>query len=180
MMTIDQVDATRWLYVRDLCLRALHDAPNSVDPVLEADRFRRDREWFALVAERSWFAVEVAGRPVGVAASGATPRRSPSIAFVSSLWVAPEHRRTGIGRLLLEHTCSWAESEGFSAIAGRISTSNCGALALFASLGFSRTETNNQFNVARYLKVLDRPVRRGARLVSESAGQPVREPCLLP
>lgn len=57
-------------------------------------------------------------------------------AHIFLLYVAPEHRRQGIGSALMTHAENWALSRGDRQIGLQVFQSNQPALALYQSLGF--------------------------------------------
>ncbi len=56
--------------------------------------------------------------------------------MVRDLYVAPEHRRAGIGRALPAHVAEAARTAGAQRLSLHTETDNAAALALYAGLGF--------------------------------------------
>jgi diamine N-acetyltransferase len=67
---------------------------------------------------------------------------------IDNLVVEPSHRRTGIGRSLMEAAERWAESRGLNSLDLGVHAFNREALAFYQSVGFSTR-----------LRLLSRPVR---------------------
>jgi GNAT superfamily N-acetyltransferase len=61
------------------------------------------------------------------------------MARIGGMWVAPLHRRRGIGRALLETVCSWAREHGFKRIGLWAPSESAAALALYQQAGFRQT-----------------------------------------
>jgi L-amino acid N-acyltransferase YncA len=64
-----------------------------------------------------------------------------------SVYVAADHRRRGVGRLILEELVKLASSGGFHALIARVARENEASLALHRSVGF--TEVGLEREVAR-------------------------------
>src|SRR5262249_54302015 len=64
-----------------------------------------------------WQIVEIDGRPVGFGLIYlTTPRTAPPGAYIHWAYLEENHRRSGLGRKLLDHLIDWARRQG----AGRI------------------------------------------------------------
>lgn len=61
----------------------------------------------------------------------------PSL-WIEGLYVDPDHRRRGIGRILVEHVLDWAEPREFVGIDLEAYQTNTPAAVLYRSLGFRR------------------------------------------
>ena len=55
------------------------------------------------------------------------------------MFVAPEARRRGVGRALVEAQVRWAEEEGYRRVGLMVNVENAGAIGLYESLGFRDT-----------------------------------------
>ena len=58
--------------------------------------------------------------------------------WIEELYVAPEARRQGLGRTMVEYLLDWALSEGFVGVELEAYRMNTAASILYRSLGFSR------------------------------------------
>jgi ribosomal protein S18 acetylase RimI-like enzyme len=56
-----------------------------------------------------------------------------------SMWVAPEQRRTGTGRVLVDAIESWARSSGAHTLQLMVTSSNLAAISFYQRLGFTPT-----------------------------------------
>jgi GNAT superfamily N-acetyltransferase len=61
--------------------------------------------------------------------------RACKVALLNDLFVVPQHRRSGIGRALLEHALSFAREEGIGFVRWSTSASNTDAQRLYAAYG---------------------------------------------
>ena len=94
---------------------------------VEGDRGER------LVAE------DAAGRFLGYIIVGELrPFFSPRpVGFVYDIWVAPEHRRRGVGAFLLREAERWAKAHGYDKIKLEVSEPNRTARALYGKAGYA-------------------------------------------
>jgi aminoglycoside 6'-N-acetyltransferase I len=91
---------------------------------------------FAEISKRNDYVNGTAGSPVG---------------FLEGLYVAPSHRRQGVGRALVFAASSWATAKGCSELASDSLVENVDAHAVHRALGFVETE-----RVVYFCKRLDR------------------------
>ena len=62
------------------------------------------------------------------------------VAYVEGIWVAPEWRRKGVARLLLNAGMDWARGRGRTEIASDVQLPNLVSQAVHTRLGFEETE----------------------------------------
>ena len=55
------------------------------------------------------------------------------------MWVAPTHRRLGIGRSLVEAIVTWARMQNVRTLLLRVTSNNDTAINFYQRLGFSQT-----------------------------------------
>lgn len=65
--------------------------------------------------------------------------------FISKLMVSEKSRRQGIGRLLLEKLCEYAEEHGMFALTLEVRQSNAPAIALYNKAGFKNLGKRKNF-----------------------------------
>jgi GNAT superfamily N-acetyltransferase len=70
---------------------------------------------------------------------GLRDREHREVARIGGTWVAPSHRRRGVGRELLEAVASWARERGSRRLALWAPSENAAALALYREAGFKNT-----------------------------------------
>ena len=94
------------------------------------------------VIESQENAVFIAETPAGATAGyivvgGATSMLSPlRFGFVYDVWVAPEFRRRGVARRLLDRAVGWCRSSGYGSLRLEVNARNAPARALYAATGF--------------------------------------------
>ena len=122
-------------------LRPMVDA--DVDAVLALDALVHPTTWspdfmrsqLGLPDSRTNLVAELHGDLVGHAALLVVADEG----HVTSVAVAPDQQRMGIGRVLLAALCSDAEHRGLGAMTLEVRVSNAAAIALYRRLGFERT-----------------------------------------
>ena len=126
-------DGERWRSIR---LQALSEAPSAFattyGEVVQWDAARWERQ----VVELATFVAVVAGHDVGVARGA--PHRSRDVRELISMWVAPDARRRGIARQLIDSVAAWAENAGATTLVLDVVASNTPAIALYERAGFVR------------------------------------------
>jgi N-acetylglutamate synthase len=63
------------------------------------------------------------------------------IAMLHALEIAPDHRRKGLGQIMMRTAADWAQAEGARHFAILVTSENRPALGLYASLGFAAVGT---------------------------------------
>jgi len=107
--------AHEWPEYRDLRLRSLGESPEAFGSTLAREEGRDDAHWQARLAEGVASATnhpvvaEDDGVLVGLA-WGRIEESEPEVAHLYQMWLAPEARRLGLGRLLLDDVISWART----------------------------------------------------------------------
>ncbi|OSP54655.1 N-acetyltransferase [Pseudoruegeria sp. SK021] len=73
-------------------------------------------------------------QPAGVGFVAAHDR----VAMLHALEIAPDHRRRGLGKVLIAHAASWARSQGCTDLALAVTEANHGARCLYDQLGMTQ------------------------------------------
>jgi GNAT superfamily N-acetyltransferase len=130
-----------WRTYRELRLRALADAPDAFGRTLAEEKARPESFWIerlATATDRRWnlpLLAEVDGEPVGLA-WGRIEVSEPEEAAAYQMWVAPEHRGQGIGRMLLETIVAWAREANVHRLVLDVTIGNRLAVQLYTRAGF--------------------------------------------
>ena len=78
------------------------------------------------------------GSAVGIAA-GVRDQNHSKRANLMSMWVAPAHRRLGIGRMLVDAVAAWARTRNMLHLCLMVTSNNDHAMQFYQSLGFALT-----------------------------------------
>jgi GNAT superfamily N-acetyltransferase len=151
-----------WGVYRDLRLRSLADSPDAFGSTLAEEQNRSDEEWANRLAsgnDSPWdlpLVAEVDREPVALA-WGRIDRANPDVASLYQMWVAPTHRRLGVGQMLLESVIAWARARHACYLDLDVTCGDSSARRLYARAGFEPVAA-------------PQPLRPGSELL----GQPMR------
>jgi GNAT superfamily N-acetyltransferase len=142
-MAVDvrRIKADEWMLLRDLRLRSLQDAPEAFGQRYDEAAKLTDDDWrtnaraSASGTRRIWFVGRdsISGEPVGVVQGR---RRPPADCLLFSMWVAPEGRRAGAGRTLVDAVQDWAAGWGAERVVLWVLGENESALRFYLKIGF--------------------------------------------
>ena len=129
--------------LRRLRLRALTDAPSAFGSTYEREEAFTDEEWRhrLRVDGHPHFVCEGPdGAAVGIAA-GVRDDTDAALAYLMSMWVAPDARGSGAADGLIGRVIEWARDEGIATIRLHVTEGNARAERVYDRNGFSRTGT---------------------------------------
>jgi len=86
---------------------------------------------------------------------GLRDSESSDMARIGGMWVAPLHRRHGIGRALLDAVRSWAREHGFKRMGLWAPSENPAALALYRQAGFRQTGRRRPLPTNAMLEIVE-------------------------
>lgn len=133
------VDADAWPAMRDVRLAALQDAPHAFGSSYQREVTFSEDDWRARISRGANF-IAYAGE------SGLTPagivgafEPEPGVAELVSMWVHPQARGLGVGRVLVETVLQWARAVGHHRVHLWVTETNDPARALYERCGFAAT-----------------------------------------
>ncbi|MEM9516342.1 MAG: GNAT family N-acetyltransferase [Actinomycetota bacterium] len=139
-IAVDDADA-----LRSIRLAALLDAPSAFGSSHEAEvqqppGFWTERAHRAATSGGSayWFG-ERGDELVGLVGAFRPPDVAEDRVDLVSMWVAPDARRAGTGRLLVEAVVDWGRATGAEAIELWVTRGNVAAADLYRRCGFDET-----------------------------------------
>jgi ribosomal protein S18 acetylase RimI-like enzyme len=128
---------------KEVRLRALKDTPLAFGSTYAKESLLADADWERRAA--GWCNGGSAGfltldGTVGCGiAAGFVDQDDPARAHLVSMWVAPTHRRLGVGRLLVGSVATWAAGHGCRQIVLNVTSVNDAAMRFYEQLGFTMT-----------------------------------------
>jgi ribosomal protein S18 acetylase RimI-like enzyme len=136
--TVRELRPDEWPEARELRLRALADAPTAFLSALEEEQAFADEVWedrAAARADRLSLVCEADGELVG----GAVGIREGADVYLVAMWVAPSHRRRGLGLELVDRIVDWTRAQGASRVRLEVNERLEPAVGLYERAGFRRT-----------------------------------------
>jgi GNAT superfamily N-acetyltransferase len=129
---------------RDIRLRALRDAPDSFGESAAEAEGRPVSYWEELTRSvtepgRHVMFLACEGEAVHGSTYGLRDLQGGDAGRVGGTWVAPSHRRRGIGKALLQVVVFWATEQGFRRLRLWAPATNVAALLLYQRAGFADT-----------------------------------------
>ena len=136
--------ATRddWQTVRDLRLAALQDTPSAFGSTLAREKAFTASDWRKWIGESRMGDRQVIflgfdrERCVGIV--GAFDHEGRAVRLIS-MWVAPDARRRGVGKALVDEVIRWTKSIGLDTIELHVTEGNTPAERLYREMGFQPT-----------------------------------------
>jgi GNAT superfamily N-acetyltransferase len=133
--TIDRLGVGDGARLRAIRLRALSDAPEAFGTTLAEAVARPAEDWDSQLEQLATFIAAAGGDDVGLV-RGARHDGIADAGYLISMWVAPEHRRRGIGSALAGAVVQWARTGGLRRVFLDVGERNVPAIALYAHQGF--------------------------------------------
>ena len=135
---IECVQSYQWQRVKRLRLAALTDAPDAFGSTLADTEKLSDDDWIKGVEELTTFIASSDQQDVGMVRC-VPHNEKPGCAFLISLWVVPEARKSGAGVLLVQSVIDWATQKGYKDLSLDVANDNAAAIALYEKLLFLPT-----------------------------------------
>jgi ribosomal protein S18 acetylase RimI-like enzyme len=138
---IRRIGASEGPVVKSLRLRSLATDPSSFASTHAREAAFAEEEWIewaegdASGEEKSTLLALRVGNPVGLVAAY-RDEEQPSLFHVVAMWVAPEARREGIGRRLLDEIEEWIASSGGACAHVSVADHALPALSLYGAAGY--------------------------------------------
>lgn len=133
-MAIQRLTTGEGPRLRAIRLRALLESPDAFATRYEDAESMSPEHWSSQLEQIPAFVATRAGSDVGLVRV-VRGEDDPDMAHLISLWVAPEHRRAGIGAQLVDAVVDWARSSGLSRVGLDVGDDNAAAIALYAAKG---------------------------------------------
>jgi len=143
MVTLHPITPSLASNYKAVRLRALQDTPSAFGSTYARESQFSEADWQQRAANlctpRSiGYLAHEQDKYCGIAA-GFLKEKNPQRVELVSMWVAPEHRRTGTGRLLVDAIESWARNTGAHTFQLMVTSGNLAAISFYERLGFTKT-----------------------------------------
>lgn len=139
-MNIEQLGPGSEERLRAIRLRALRDAPDAFGTTFEEAIARPLETWRHQLEQFATFVATEEDCDIGLV-RGARHDDLSDVAYLLSLWVAPEVRRQGIAGALIDAVVAWGTGAGFRRLILDVAESNTAARALYLRSGFAPNGT---------------------------------------
>ena len=142
--TIRRVRSDEALALKAVRLAALRDSPFAFGSSHASESERPDDEWAARAAagaqgvDRVTFLALLNDQAVGLV-GGFRPDAGGVVVELVSMWTAPEARRTGVARALVEAVLDWARSVSAASVDLWVTRGNAPAERFYDAMGFRAT-----------------------------------------
>jgi ribosomal protein S18 acetylase RimI-like enzyme len=142
--------AYEWPIYKELRLRALADSPDAFGSTLAKEEMRTDAEWAARLNNNGSSTLdlpvlaEFEGKPAGMC-WGRIEEDEPEAASLYQMWVDPDHRCMGVGKLLLDAVIDWAEANNAKTLDLGVTWGDTPAVRLYTRAGFEPLGELHQF-----------------------------------
>ena len=140
MITLAAVTPDNALIFKNARLCALRDTPSAFAARYQDESRLADEEWIQRASSWSggrsmtYLAMDD-GAPCGLAGGFLDPQDKNRAQLVS-MWVAPTHRRLGVGSRLVGAIVDWARAEGAGLLRLMVTGNNQSAIQFYQRLGF--------------------------------------------
>lgn len=143
MASLERISVQNFARFKSVRLLALQESPCAFGSTYADECKLSDDDWIVRAArcmEESSIGFLAVDAGVSCGIVRATPDdRDSKIAWVESMWVAPSHRRSGIGGYLIESILEWASGRDVQMLKLAVTCNNAPAIAFYRRLGFERT-----------------------------------------
>lgn len=143
MIVIDPISPQNALVFKAARLRALQDVPAAFGSTYARESQLTDDEWTNRArqwdGERSILYLAMEGSIMCGIAGTHLDRGDATRAHLISMWTAPEYRRRGVGRLLVDEIIAWGSRRGAQTLYLMVTAHNHPARRFYERLGFTLT-----------------------------------------
>jgi GNAT superfamily N-acetyltransferase len=135
MITVRSLGPDDWQVIRSIRLRALLDAPYAFTSDHEHEASFDQATWEDRATTCHWFVAFDGNVAVGVVGGMPGWSAEPSERELVAMWVAPTHRKSGIGRLLVDRVAEWARDAGATRLCLGVTPGNGRAREAYLRMG---------------------------------------------
>ena len=143
MITLVPITPQNAMLFKAVRLQALQESPGAFGSTYAGESRFSDAEWSQRIERWSgdkgigFLAMDLT-LPCGMA-GGLLDEDHPRQVQLVSMWIAPAHRRQGVGRLLVNEVLSWARGQAAETLTLMVTSGNEAAIRFYERLGFVQT-----------------------------------------
>jgi GNAT superfamily N-acetyltransferase len=159
-MRVESFGEDDWVVFREIRLRSLLDSPDAFGSTYGEESSQTERAWRDWAAGRwrggmaqAFAGLDAAGDVVGTA-TGAEFDAEPGVGRLYAMWVAPDARGAGIGRVLVDAVTGWTRARGCTRLVLSVTETNEGARRFYEHCGFADTGERRPLREGSHLDVL--------------------------
>jgi ribosomal protein S18 acetylase RimI-like enzyme len=131
------LEPEQWHRLRDVRLVALKDSPDAFMATYEQEQGYSQERWEAEFARGAWYISEDDGKPLFMAGVTHEPGGlQPAERNLEYVWVAPEHRRSGVAYEKLSEILQELKESGIGTVFLYVLNGNEPAFLLYERLNF--------------------------------------------
>lgn len=128
-----------WRVLRQVRLRALRDSPQAFLSTYDQERAYGEPRWRCEFQRGRWTVGAVRGRAVGLLGVTRGYDVAADERYLEYLWIAPGHRRSGLGLTLIRTVIGQLRTIGIRTVYLWVLDGNELALGLYRRVGFAST-----------------------------------------
>lgn len=150
MIEIKRITPEIALVFKEVRLRALLESPTAFSSTYAKERLLPDDEWQRRAsrwggdANDAIFLAFEGEAVCGIVGSYREPEGGER-AQVISMWVDPAHRRSRVGKALIDTVVEWNRKCGVRELVLMVTSVNTGAMEFYEQLGFAKTGVTEQY-----------------------------------
>lgn len=116
----------------------MRDAPDAFAGTLQSALAQSDESWLRQLRELPTFVAVINEADVGIVRIWPT-EDNPGVAYLVSMWVAPDSRGMCVGERLIGAAIGWSRSAGLARLLLDVADENKAAITLYERMGFVTT-----------------------------------------
>ena len=135
---VRQLEASDWALYKEIRLRALQDSPDSFCASFDNEAAFTDEHWQERLGTdgSAYLIAELDGNVIGLVC-GVLPSTNDAYGNIYQMWVDPEFRGNGVGKVLLARIIHWAMNGKAPGLELGVTTINEEAVSLYELAGFT-------------------------------------------
>lgn len=142
MIVIEAITPQRAQILKDVRLRALQDTPSAFGSTYARESLFDDKKWVERATPQVGASITYLAMDQDWACGlvgGFLNRENGAKVTLVSMWVAPTHRRLGVGQQLIQAVSDWAKAHAVYDLFLMVTSHNDVAIRFYERIGFVKT-----------------------------------------